>query len=177
MKIIQSLGTVCLALFVGQGWAADSTRAKSSAGASAQDQEFVQKAAQGGLAEVVAGKLASAKASNSEVKRFGTQMVTDHGKANAELANIAKSKGITVPTEPDAAHQQLAKRLEATKGADFDRLYIEEAGIKDHKDAVDLFTRQANSGQDAELKAFAAKTLPTIKHHLEMVQAIAAKIK
>jgi putative membrane protein len=82
-----------------------------------------------------------------------------------------------VPTKPDAAHQQLTKRLETMKGTDFDRLYIEEAGIKDHKDAVDLFTRQANSGQDADLKAFAAKTLPTIKHHLEMVQGIAAKTR
>jgi putative membrane protein len=95
MTIIQSisLATLSLALFVGQGWAADSARSNDSAAASAQDREFVQKAVQGGLAELAAGKLASTKASSAEVKRFGAQMVTDHGKANSELANIAKSKG------------------------------------------------------------------------------------
>ena len=175
MNTTQSIlaATLLLSFAAGPAVAADTARSKDAAGLSAPDREFVQKAAQGGLAEVAAGKLASSKATDDEVKRFGEQMVTDHGKANNELASIAQAKGMMLPTEPDAAHQQFAKRLEGMKGKDFDRLYIEEAGIKDHKDAVALFTREASNSKDAELKAFAEKTLPTIKHHQEMIQGIA----
>jgi putative membrane protein len=100
-------------------------------------------------------------------------MVDDHGKANDELARIAQGKGVTPPAEPDAAHQRLAARLQAAKGGEFDRLYVSEAGVKDHKAAAALFTDQAKNGKDAELKAFAEKTLPTIKEHEKMAQELA----
>jgi putative membrane protein len=142
---------------------------------SSKDKQFIAKAAQAGHAEVAAGKIANSKSTNDEVKKFGDQMVQDHGKANDELGAIAKTKGITPPSEPDAAHKKLASQLEKAKPGEFDKLYVREAGVKDHKAAVALFTDESKNGKDAELKAFAQKTLSTIQHHYEMAQDLAKK--
>ena len=169
-------GSLCTSIM--PALAADPPVAKAAKGAadsavSAQDREFATKAAQAGHAEVTAGKLAASKASSGDVKKFATQMVDDHTKSGDELKPIAESKGIKLPAEPDAAHKQLAARLEKLQGAEFDRVYVAEAGVKDHKAAVDLFTAQAKNGKDPELKAFAQKTLPTVEHHYKMALDLA----
>jgi putative membrane protein len=151
--------------------------ASADSAVSSKDREFMEKAARAGHAEVAAGKLASSKASNDQVKQFGERMVQDHGKAGEELKNIALGKGVTLPSGPDAAHKKLASKLESSKGADFDRLYVAEAGVKDHKEAVELFTDQAKNGKDADLKAFAQKTLPTIREHYQMAQDLNKAVK
>ena len=137
---------------------------------SAQDKRFMTKAAQAGHAEIATGKLAASKSLNDDIKEFGQQMVDDHSKTNDELGLLARTKGFALPSEPDAAHKQLAKRLEGLKDAEFDRLYLSEAGFNDHRAAMNLFTSQAKLGKDKEIKAFAEKTLPTIKHHHQMAE-------
>ena len=151
---------------------------KSPAGGKALaggDKNFAMKAAQAGIAEVSTGKIAAANASNADVKKFGEHMQQDHGKANDELMQIAQSRGIALPKEPDKKHQQAAKKLEGMKGAQFDKAYMSE-NVKDHKQAVALFSKQASSGKDPELKAFAEKTLPTLKQHLQMAQDLNANV-
>jgi len=138
------------------------------------DEMFVQKASSGGLAEVRAGQLATERAANAEVKQFGQQMVTDHTKANQELTTLAQAKQLPMATALDPKHQAMAEQLATLHGAAFDRAYL--AGqVADHEQAVALFTTQANEGHDAELKAFATKTLPTLQEHLRMVRTLAAK--
>ncbi|HEV7822938.1 MAG TPA: DUF4142 domain-containing protein [Burkholderiales bacterium] len=171
LKLYCAVAAAMLSIASMPGFGADRTAGGNSL--SSKDRQFISKAAQAGHAEVAAGKLAASQASSDEVKKFGQHMVDDHGKANEELARIAQAKGITPPAGPDAAHQRLATRLQAAKAAEFDRLYVSEAGVKDHKAAVALFTDQAKNGKDAELKAFAEKTLPTIKEHQKMAQDLA----
>jgi len=141
----------------------------------AQDKTFASKAAQAGHAEVEAGKIATSRSSNPEVKKFAEQMITDHSKAGQELEQISRAKGVTLPAEPDAAHKKLAARLQTLEGPAFDRVYISEAGVKDHAAVVKLFQTQTKNGKDAELKGFAEKTLPTIQHHEQMAKALAGK--
>jgi putative membrane protein len=142
----------------------------------ASDQQFALKAALAGHAEVAAGKLAQSRGT-ADVQKFGAQMVEDHSKAGAELKQIADAKGMKLPDGPDAAQKALGARLERLQGPEFDHFYVQEAGVKDHKAAVDLFSAEANNGKDPELKAFAAKTLPTIKHHYQMAQDLAKSDK
>ena len=151
--------------------------AAAAAAISSKDKQFVTKAVQAGKAEVAAGQLATSKSSSDDVKKFAQHMVDDHTKAGAELEQIAQSKGLTVPSDTDSAHKKLAKRLDAAQGADFDRLYAKEAGVKDHSGAVKLFEDEAKNGKDPDLKAFAAKTLPTIKDHYEMAKNLAGSLK
>jgi putative membrane protein len=140
------------------------------------DNTFVTKAAQGGMAEVELGNLAKTNASNDDVKSFGDQMVTDHGKANDELKSIAAKKGITLPTSLDSKHQAEVNRLSKLKGADFDREYM-KLMVADHRMDVSEFRKEADHGSDPDIKAFAAKTLPTLQNHLQMAESTDAKVK
>ena len=155
--------------------ASSSTPAAKTGGKSAissGDRSFMTKAAQDGMAEVETGKLAESNGANADVKRFGQKMQQDHSKTGEELKSIAQSKGVTLPTATDRTHARLAKQLQGLKGDKFDTVYAREAGVKDHKAAVALFTRQAQRGSDPDVKAFAAKTLPTLEEHLTMAQAM-----
>ena len=140
------------------------------------DAKFATSAANGGMAEVAAGELASQKAINAKVKEFATMMITDHGKANAELMEIAKKKNITLPAEPDADHQKMKADLAAKSASDFDKAYV-DAMVDGHKKTISLFEDFVKNGKDADLKAFAEKTLPTIKGHLAEIEAIKKGMK
>jgi len=127
-------------------------------------------AARGGLAEVELGQLASEKASSDQVKQFGQKMVTDHGKANDELKSLAQSKNITLPTDTDAKHKATRDRLSKLSGAAFDRAYMQDM-LSDHRKDVSDFRKESQSGKDPEVKAWAAKTLPTLEEHLQLAQS------
>ncbi|GGB24395.1 MULTISPECIES: DUF4142 domain-containing protein [Mucilaginibacter] len=142
----------------------------------ADDAKFATEAANAGLAEVAVGQLASEKATNAKVKDFAKMMVTDHSKANDELMAIAKTKNITLPSAPDDEHQKMKADLAAKSGADFDKDYV-DAMVKGHKKVESLFEDASKNCKDADLKAFAAKTLPVIQHHLAEIEAIQKGMK
>lgn len=133
------------------------------------DRQFVMEAAHGGLAEVELGRLASQKAQSAQVKQFAQKMVEDHGKSNQELKTLAQGKNITVPTDLDTRHTSTKDRLEKLSGAEFDRAYMQQM-VQDHQKTVADFRRESQSGQDSEVKAWAAKQLPTLEQHLQMAQ-------
>jgi putative membrane protein len=152
------------------------TPARAAGSVSADDKTFVMKAAQSGMTEVQLGQLAADKGNSPDVKAFGFQMVTDHGKANDELKTIATSKGITVSDKLDSKHQAKVDKMTKLSGASFDKAYV-TAMVAGHKEADTLFTKEASSGEDADIKAFAAKADETVKMHLKMIEDIQTKLK
>lgn len=130
--------------------------------------DFVQKAAMSDMYEVEAGKIASQKGQSDAVKQFGQQMSEAHTKTTEELKGIVQAEKIKVdlPTKLDGKHQRLIDDLNAATGADFDKTYTKQQ-IKAHSKAVELFEDYADDGDNAAVKAFAAKTLPVIKQHLQ----------
>jgi putative membrane protein len=138
--------------------------------------DFMMKAAQGGIAEVELGRMAMDKAQNAEVKRYAQTMVQDHTAANNELKAIATKKNMTPPTDTDAEHKAVMTRLQGLSGAEFDRAYM-DAMVADHEKTVALFETGANTGTDADVKQFAAKTLPKLRMHLDMAKEIQGKLK
>jgi putative membrane protein len=142
-----------------------------AAGATGADATFVKKAADGGMAEVSLAKLAQEKASSSDVKSFAAKLEKDHTKANDELKEVASKKGITLPTEPSKNHQAMHDRLSKLSGAEFDKAYV-TAMLDDHQKDVREFQRVASGSGDPDVKAFASKTLPTLKDHLQQVQEL-----
>jgi putative membrane protein len=142
---------------------------------SEDDKKFVMKAAQGGMAEVAGGQTASMQATNPDVKAFGSQMVTDHSKANGELKTLATTKGLALPAEPDKEQQKNLAAIAKKTGTDFDKAYMRDM-VEDHEADVKEFENAAKNSTDPDLKAWAAKTLPTLKHHLEMAKATNAKV-
>lgn len=137
---------------------------------------FWMTAAQGGLAEVELGSIAQTKAANPEVKNFAKMMVEEHTKANTELKSLAGEKNLTLPTTMNSGNQATLTELQGLVGADFDREYV-NAMVDNHEADVQLFESQAADDGDPEAKAFAAKTLPTLRKHLEMIKAIQAKMR
>ena len=165
------IGTVALTMAAGPAFA-QKKQTKTAAPAAAKqqsDQKFVMDAAKGGMAEVEFGKLAQDKASSDQVKNFGKRMVDDHSKANDELQTLAKNKNITLPTDLDPKDKALKDRLSKLSGAAFDRAYM-NAMLRDHRKDVNEFKMESTSGQDADVKAFASKTLPTLEDHLKLAQ-------
>jgi putative membrane protein len=135
------------------------------------DATFVKKASAGGLAEVKLGNIGATVGTEASVKTFGQQMVSDHTEANDKLKSIATSKGLKVATAPMPADEQAAKKISSLKGDAFNTAFATKM-VADHKKTIALFQTEADSGKDPELKAFATDTLPKLKHHLEMAQAL-----
>ena len=130
------------------------------------DAEFVIKAASGGMFEVESSRLAKDAAESGEVKKFAEQMITDHEKANKELMEAAKKANVGLPTKMLDEHQKMLEKVQAAKGAEFDRTYM-TTQVAAHEEAVALFSNAAKNVKDPGLKAFAEKTLPVIKEHYE----------
>ena len=136
---------------------------------------FVTNATKGGLMEVNSGKLAAQKGKSVEVKKFGTQMVTDHSKANAELTAIVEAKKWNI-TQPSPTLVAPDAMLTQSTGTDFDRSYVNMM-VKDHKKTIVLFEHAASASPDPQIKAFAVKTLPILKHHYMEIQKIGDKLQ
>jgi putative membrane protein len=138
-------------------------------------EDFLHEAAQGGMAEVDMGRLAQQKAQSPEVKNFGQMMVSEHSKANEELKGIATKKNIPLPADL-GPHKSAMDKLNGLSGSEFDKAYV-EIMVDDHEKDVSAFQKQADGGKDPEVKAFAMKTLPTLKKHLDAINAIQAKMQ
>ncbi len=135
---------------------------------------FMKDAAQGGMAEVEMGKLAQQRSKDAEIKKFGQMMVTDHSAAGKELEELAKKKNITLPTDAGSHKSMIDSLNKETDG--FDKAYVNQM-VSDHEKDVKEFEKQAESSSDPDVKGFAAKTLPTLKKHLDAIKAIEAKMK
>jgi putative membrane protein len=155
-----SVPLVAALLTSGGAWAKDNVAHADAA--------FMKKAAEGGLAEVEAAKLAQSKGVSPQVKTFGMQMTEDHSQAGDELKQLASGKGVELPTEPSLGHKAKLKLLNTADGVTFDKRYADSWGVEAHEDMLKLFQKAAKDAKDPDVKAFATKTLPTVQHHLEM---------
>ena len=138
-------------------------------------QKFLMEASQGGMLEVQLGRLATERAASPAVKQFGQRMVDDHTRSSNELKELAAKKGIALPQELSSEQKSMVSDLSKLSGSEFDEEYI-EGMVEDHEKDVEHFGEQAKTGTDNEVKAFAAKTLPTLEQHLRMAREIAEKV-
>jgi putative membrane protein len=133
------------------------------------DTDFAVEAADAGMFEVEAGKLAQTNASSAKVKEFGQTMIDEHSKANEELKSLAQQKNITLPGAIGEDHQKKYDDLATKKGTDFDKAYTETM-VKGHEKVIDAFKKEAEKGNDTDVKMWAAGKLSTLEHHLEMAK-------
>ena len=149
---------------------------KSGSSLSLADKTFVKKAAQGGMAEVQLGQLATEKASSDDVKKFGQRMVDDHTKANDQLKQLASSKGVDVPQSLSLKDKATVDRLSKLSGTAFDHAYMKDMVI-DHTQDVAEFQHESKLAKDPDVKSFAAQTLPTLQDHLQQAKRLAPSSK
>jgi putative membrane protein len=146
------------------------TQASQKSGA-----QFLKNAAEINVAEIQLGKLAQEKSSNDAVKDFGKRMVDDHTKINDNLKTLAATQSVTLPDSMNAKDKALDKRLEKLSGTRFDRQYI-QAMISGHEQAVAAFRKESKMAKNADVRDFAAKTLPTLEEHLKAARDANMKI-
>lgn len=175
---IHLLGLVPLlavSLAVAQGAQEPGNEATTAKHSATSDTTFMKKLAEGDLAEVDAGRLASQKASNPDVKEFGQEMVKDHSENSDKLDTLAKSHGVEVPTNIDKEHAAKKEKLESATGAKFDSEYI-KAQVRAHEQTVQLLQHEIQHGQNPAARDFAEKTLPVVEHHLSMAKELESKL-
>jgi len=150
--------------------AGEKTGVNSALGISPSTTDFVKEVAISDMFEIESNKLAQAKG-NAPEKTFASQMVTDHTKTSTELKGLVTSGKVKaeLPTELDSSHKSKLDKLKSQNGKDFSSDF-DSMQVSAHKDAVSLFERYAKGGDNPDLKNWAGKTLPALKHHLEMAQ-------
>jgi len=142
----------------------------ASGNLSAQDRQFVDGAVSAGMFEVRSAQLVKDRINDDSEKQFAQMMIDDHTKANNELKDILRKKGVTPRTDLKPAHQSLYETLTNANGNDLLNQYKQQQ-VTAHEQTIKLFEDEANNGQDPELKSFAQRTLPTLKQHLEGARA------
>ncbi|WP_288407848.1 DUF4142 domain-containing protein [uncultured Herbaspirillum sp.] len=140
----------------------------SAASIASKDKSFMTNAAEAGYTEIEASKAALERSSNPAVKDFAQKMIDQHTTVNEELKQLASSKEVSLPTEPSVAQRAKLAILDKLEGNTFDKRYASMIGVSAHEDAVKLFQKSSQQAQDADVKSFAAKTLPGLQRHLEM---------
>lgn len=141
---------------------------------SASDKTFATKAAEGSIAEIKFASLAEQKTDDQQIKNFAHKLTEDHTKALDEIKSIAQKKGITLPDSMNAKDQAEYDRLSKLSGDQFDKAYTRFMERDHHKDIAE-FRREAEKGQDPDLKSYAANTVPTLESHLRMAEANARR--
>ncbi|MDB6006790.1 MAG: hypothetical protein JWR15_3777, partial [Prosthecobacter sp.] len=138
------------------------------------DEKFIKTAGASGMAEVKIATLGTQKAERADVKELATMLVADHTKANAELSALAESKKVQLSQVIDPKHADAFKDLEKESGKGFDDAFLDHLE-KSHKDSISNFEDAEKNGEDAEVKSWASKTLPALRHHLDEVKKLQAK--
>lgn len=150
------------------------TQGQQSGPVSTVTDEFVRKVAISDLYEISAARLALAHGNDAE-RTFAISMLEDHGKTSSELKRVVANDALKIdmPSQLDDAHQAKLQRLNSARGQDFVNAYASQQ-VEAHKEAISLFENYARSGDHPELKSWAVKTVPALKHHLEMAEKLDA---
>jgi putative membrane protein len=175
MNLLRLFATALFLVAAGGAAAKDEPMKPSGALQAVMDdsvKDFFETAGSAGMFEIEAGKLAQAMGTSPEVKSFGEKMVSDHQKAADELKKVADEKGVKLPGAMLKRHQKMLDDLKDEKpGKEFDNTFRRYM-IASHKEAVSLFDESAKQSADADVKAFAAKTLPILQHHGSMAERL-----
>jgi putative membrane protein len=150
--------------------ATETAGVNSMAGVAPKTQDFVTEAAASDMFEIQSSKLA-VKRADPATKTFAQQMITDHTKTSSQMKQMIAAGKVkaSVPKKMTSSQQSMLSDLKGLRGDEFSKQYHSDQ-VAAHKDAVDLYTRYGDGGDNADLKSWAAKTRPALEHHLMMAQ-------
>ncbi|CAN5272341.1 hypothetical protein BH09PSE6_BH09PSE6_19080 [soil metagenome] len=140
------------------------------------DRTLVELAARHARTEIDGARLALSKAARPDVKSFADEMSRDHQAMLLELVTLATAKGVKLPDDASAAQRTKLRMLATKDGNDLERLYVFELGVKAHEDVIAWFKWAATNATDAEVRAWAGKSLPVLERHLARALALQASL-
>lgn len=148
----------------------------SPAKLSSADQSLMLEVAKGGMMQLEVSKIAVQQASNPEVKALAQAEVDEQTGLSQKLQEIASAKGVTLPSTPDAETQAMVTKLQGMSGASFDKMYVEESGVKGHEKLDKVMSKVESSASDASLKGIGKAAHPLVKTHLKVAREIKGKM-
>jgi putative membrane protein len=134
------------------------------------DRNSLLELARANLSEISLAKLAQTKSKDDKVLSFAQRMLDDHTKLQDQLAQLAQEKNVQFPKSTDAAHQKVERRLSALSGEQFDRQYMERAGVVEQRNTHRIVMRIDRHAQDKDLKTLAQNLLPEVDQHMQMAR-------
>jgi putative membrane protein len=150
------------------------TTTPTQTGSVTSDTSFAREALVGNMVEVRLGSVARQKASDSRVKQFAEQMITDHTAMGKEWSKLApKANGFEQVYS--AAQQQELTQLEKLSGAQFDQAYM-TAMIQDHQRDEQAYQSRGLSAPSPEVRQLATSGLNTIRQHLSMARQVGSAV-
>ena len=145
----------------------------AAAGPSEQDRRFVEAAALAEASRIEAAERALTRASDNRVRIFAERIIEDHRPINEELTVLASDIGIALV--PDAASDPSPKDLSSLSGNAFDHAWL-DTEAEAHQELIELFSQQADKGENQPLKTFAANHLASLRDHLEIARSLGVEL-
>ena len=137
------------------------------------DQDFIQKAASGGMFEVESARLAMSRQATGDTTELAQTLIRDHSQANDKLKQLAQEKAIEMPEQMLPEHEQQLEQLRAAEGEQFSPMF-QQVQAQAHKETIALFERCAQYCQDMDIREYASNTLPTLREHMREVEQMDA---
>jgi len=131
-----------------------------------KDAQFLVNAAEINMQEIELGQLAEQNGRTPRIKELGKMIVDAHTKSQSELTALARKKTVTLPTSTTDKGKAAYKKLGDKSANDFDKTYADMM-VSGHKDAIELFEKASTDCKDADIKAFATASLPTLRRQLD----------
>lgn len=131
-----------------------------------KDAQFLVNAAEINLEEIELGQLAQQKSKNKLVTDLGKMMQEAHQTSMNDLTALAAKKVITIPNTATENAKEAFKKLDEKSGKEFDNDYC-KLMVDGHTKAISIFDKASTESNDADIKAWALATLPTLREHLD----------
>lgn len=137
--------------------------------------DFLENAIQGSYAEIEGSQLALEKAEDPEVREFAEMMIRDHQQMAQEASDLARQKGMEPPDGPSMMQTTEITALKPLTGGAFEAMYVNRIGVAAHESTIEMFEQAQQDIQDPDVRAMIEKTLPKLREHLQMAQALDQK--
>jgi putative membrane protein len=137
--------------------------------------ESLVDAAEFDLTQRELGKLAQVNGASADLKSLAKMMETHHDESFKDLSALAKSKAVSVPTAITEDGQKEYDDLKKVEAKDFDKQYLNDV-LKDHKKAIDDFSKEAQRTTDVEVKAYLERKVTSLTGHHKSAEDLASKL-
>jgi putative membrane protein len=190
MKVMPITGALVAVLAVAPGLSAQVTSSQDTSGSSpwptvkhtpsldegvSSDSSFIRQTIRGNYTEVALGRLASSRATNSQVKGFAERMVSDYNDLNKEWVDLAQDNDMKVTVDFGPAGQQSIDRLEGLSGTAFDQAYMSER-IREEEQDLAALQRMATSARSNAVRQLSSTSASTVREHLTLAQQVGGQV-
>lgn len=118
--------------------------------------------------EIEQAKLARSKSKNADVLKFSAMMIAHHGEAKQKQAKLKLTTAESaISSKLLADGNQTLSALKDSKGADFDKRYI-DAQVEGHQKVLATIDSELiPNAKNPDLKAYLAEIKPKVEQHLQ----------